>query len=180
MQVSDLNFPEYERIPRQFTVSFVDDGKGFVRNYWNEKQIGHPLSDNNYIEDGYRYHDIIHFAHAAVLGWSPVTRWLLRKQRNSEPQIRNWEDSRRAIKLEEFLSVLIFSKHQNAKTKETWLDNFTLLTILETTSKYEVSICSLDDWRLSIKMGIEVMMKAYQQRGGKVAIDLDKKFIELL
>ncbi|MGW7530630.1 hypothetical protein ACWGJ5_46485, partial [Streptomyces sp. NPDC054783] len=29
------------------------------------------------VEDDYRFHDAFHLAHAAVLGWSPVSRFLL-------------------------------------------------------------------------------------------------------
>ena len=33
-------------------------------------QLGNDLGDNAAVEDGYRYHDVIHLAHATVLGWS--------------------------------------------------------------------------------------------------------------
>ena len=178
MQVSDSNFPDQERIPRQFTISFVDDGKGYVRNYWDGHQIGHPLSDNNYIDDGYRYHDVLHFANAALLGWSPVTRWLLRKQRNSNPKVRQFEDGKRAIKLEEALSVIIFSKHKTISN--IWFDNFTMMTVLQMTSKHEVSICNVNDWRSSMKMGLELMDKIHQQQGGEITVNLDGKFIKMI
>ena len=42
--------------------------------------FGAELMDNSYLPDGYRFHDVFHFAYAAMLGWSPVTRRLLKTQ----------------------------------------------------------------------------------------------------
>ena len=40
-------------------------------------------SGNNRRDDGYRFHDVVHLAYAAILGWSPVTRALLDCKRRS-------------------------------------------------------------------------------------------------
>ena len=74
-----------ERIPRHFTVEFGIDTKGRLRLFRDGKGFGDALTDNNYGDDGYRFHDVFHFAYAAVLGWSPVSRGLLDCKRRSNP-----------------------------------------------------------------------------------------------
>jgi hypothetical protein len=39
--------------------------------------IGDPLTDNIRDPDGYRFHDVFHFARAAILHWSPTFRALI-------------------------------------------------------------------------------------------------------
>ena len=64
--------------------------------YPDGKFIGDSLSDNAYVDDGYRFHDVMHLAHMAVLGWSPVMRNLLKLKRKSQPTIDEVEDGARA------------------------------------------------------------------------------------
>ena len=47
----------------------------------------HFLTDNAHVKDGYGYHDVIHLAFAAVLGWSPLVRRMLKakRKRNFSP-----------------------------------------------------------------------------------------------
>ena len=83
----DANFPENERFPRKFSIDFVtfhgeDDGQK-VRLMYKGKQFGDDLNDNSHTKDGYGYHDVIHLAFAAVLGWSPLVRKLLGGKRKA-------------------------------------------------------------------------------------------------
>src|SRR5205823_10348162 len=84
----DESFPVTQQLPRKFTVRVVasrdDDGMHRVRMYLGERAVGDPLDDNSYEEDRYRFHDALHLAHAAVLGWSPVFRRLLKRKRKSD------------------------------------------------------------------------------------------------
>lgn len=98
-----------ERIPRHFTVEFGLDAKGRVRLSRDGKKLGDPLTDNNYGDDGYRFHDVFHFAYAAVLGWSPVTRGLLDCKRKSNPMTDEVEDGGRAAVIEEGVSALVYA-----------------------------------------------------------------------
>lgn len=73
----DAELPEGERLPRQFEVELIDvevDARQRVRVLIDGKPFGAELTDNAYDSDGYRFHDVFHFAYAAVLGWSPTTR----------------------------------------------------------------------------------------------------------
>ncbi|MFI0349933.1 hypothetical protein [Actinomadura sp. 9N407] len=56
-----------------------------------------------------RMHDVFHLSYAAVLGWSPVMRSLMRRKRKSDPAIDEAEDGGRAIAIEEGISTMVFS-----------------------------------------------------------------------
>ena len=58
----DDGYPEAERLPRRFIVTIRDDGSGVVDTFRDGVRLGNRLSDNHYIDDGYRYHDVFHFA----------------------------------------------------------------------------------------------------------------------
>jgi hypothetical protein len=72
-------------------------------------QVGDTLTDASFVADGYRFYDVFHLAHAAVLGWSPVSRSLLGRKRRSDPQIDEAEDGGRAIVIEEGIAALVFA-----------------------------------------------------------------------
>lgn len=82
----DDGFDEEERLPRQFSVTFSEKRNGkqvLVRIMVSGVIVGDTLTDNAHKGDGYRYHDVFHLAYAAVLGWSPVIRSLLRRKRKA-------------------------------------------------------------------------------------------------
>lgn len=57
----------------------------------------------------YRFHDVFHLAYAAVLGWSPVLRALLKCKRKSHPWLDENQDGARAILIEEGISTFVFN-----------------------------------------------------------------------
>src|SRR6185369_13468344 len=81
----------------------------YVFQQCNGINIGSALTDNRMTDDDYRFHDVFHLAYAAVLGWSPVLRALLRRKRKSRPQIDEVEDGARAGIIEEAVSTLVFN-----------------------------------------------------------------------
>lgn len=97
----DQDRPPSERLPRRFDVSFVTVGPGRSRMYMDGRQLGDDLTDNAYAEDGYRFHDVIHLALAAKLGWSPVLRKLMGRKRRSDVRLDEIEDGARAMIVEE-------------------------------------------------------------------------------
>ena len=82
----DCDFPKDEQLPREFEIVISKRGK---RTYmkWNDVFIGDPLTDNIGEADGYRFHDVFHLAHAAILHWSPVFRALIKHKRKSRRDI---------------------------------------------------------------------------------------------
>ncbi|HYO60509.1 MAG TPA: nucleotide pyrophosphohydrolase, partial [Actinomycetota bacterium] len=99
--VYDEGFPPQERLPRRASFTFTSDPNGVVRIFFGAEPVGHPVDDNAYEEDHYRFHDAFHLANAAVLGWSPLLRSLLKRKRKSSATIDRVEDGARAIFLEE-------------------------------------------------------------------------------
>jgi hypothetical protein len=63
------------------------EGKKYVRLRRNDVNIRDRLTDDKAEEDDYRFHDVFHLAHAAILGWSPVTRALFKVKRKSRQNL---------------------------------------------------------------------------------------------
>jgi len=180
--IFDNNFPENERLPRQFAVEFTQisqDNSVKMRAFINGKQIGNDLTDNSYSKDGYRFHDIFHLSYAAILGWSPVTRSNLKCKRKSDPIIDEVEDGGRAIAIEEGISALVFScaKCHNFFKGISTVDYQLLKTIKNMTSHLEVSRCSPGDWEKAILTGYKVWWQIDKNGGGTVVVDLDARSI---
>ncbi len=180
--IFDRNFPEHERLPRQFEVKIteaIDNNSVKMKAFINGEQIGDDLTDNSYSNDGYRFHDIFHFSYAAVLGWSPVIRSNLKLKRRSNTRTDEVEDGGRAIAIEEGISALVFSYAKDRQFLEgvSTLDYQLLKTIKNMTSHLEVSKCSLGDWEKAILSGYEVWRQVEKNRGGKVIVNLDARSI---
>src|SRR4029077_19227123 len=116
---SELKFPPLfddglhvdEQLPRLLRVEIYErevNGKKFVFQKSGGILLGDRLTDNHLPEDDYRFHDVFHLAYAAVLGWSPTTRALLRVKRKSKPEVDEAQDGARAILIEEGVSTLVF------------------------------------------------------------------------
>ena len=178
----DNDFPQEERLPRRFDIKITEVSENQsvkMRAFINGIQIGNDLTDNSYSSDGYRFHDIFHFSCAAVLGWSPVTRSILKCKRKSNSGIDEVEDGGRAIAIEEGISALVFSyaKDHHLLEEISTIDDQILKTIKSMTDHLEVSQCSLADWEKAILNCYEVWRKIEKNRGGKVIVDLDTRSI---
>ena len=181
----DKNFPEDERLPRQFEVEIIQDSennsarmKAFINGQKVDK-FGNDLTDNCYSSDGYRFHDVFHLSYVAVLGWSPVIRKLLQCKRKSDRIFDEVEDGGRATAIEEGISALVFSyakDHDFLKGVKA-IDYELLKTIKNMTLHLEVSQCSLADWQKVILMGFEVWREVEKNLGGKVLVNMDAGFI---
>jgi NTP pyrophosphatase (non-canonical NTP hydrolase) len=99
-----------ERFPRRFEVGFVTVSPGRARMYLNGRRLGDDLTDNAYSDDGYRFHDVVHLACVAKLGWSPVIRKLMGRKRKSDPKKDEVEDGARAQIVEEAVIKAIHSE----------------------------------------------------------------------
>jgi NTP pyrophosphatase (non-canonical NTP hydrolase) len=107
----DAHFPEDQQLPQYFEITIDQSGKS-PRSYlrMNGVFIGDPLTDNIRDPDGYRFHDVFHFAHAAILHWSPTFRALIKHKRKDDPVVDEAQDSGRAIVVEEGLTAWIFTR----------------------------------------------------------------------
>lgn len=176
----DSHFPLHEQLPRSGTYQFVPgqnaDGRDEVTVLFNGVQVGSRLTDNRSTDDGYRFHDVFHLAYAVYLGWSPVTRALLKRKRKSNPVIDEAEDGGRAIVAEEGISLFAFAYgcQHNHLDGITRLDQQLLDSIALMTTGLEVSTRSHADFEAAIIEGHRVYRQLVLHNGGLVDFDADK------
>lgn len=181
----DAELPEGERLLRRFEVELVDVNEGarqHVRVLIDGKPFGAELTDNAYDPDGYRFHDVFHFAYAAVLGWSPITRGLLRRKRKSRPLLDEVEDGGRAAVIEEGVAALAFDYARRHRFLDgvAALDFQLLRTIKDMTFHLEVRQCTTGEWEQAILQGFKVWRAVLAARGGRVTVDLDARSVSFL
>lgn len=163
----DSEFGIEEQLPREFKIRVNQRGSGKSYLQWNGVFIGDPLTDNIADRDGYRFHDVFHFAYAAILHWSPVIRALIKHKRKSQSKYDEEQDSGRAIVVEEGLTAWIFSraKELNYFENQEKVSLGILKTIEEFVSGYEVEKCPLKLWEKAIMDGYSVFRQIKKNQG---------------
>jgi len=169
----DAEFGVEEQLPRTFKIRVNQRGSGRSYLQWNDVFIGDPLTDNIADPDGYRFHDVFHFAYSAILHWSPVMRALIKHKRKSKSDYDEVEDSGRAIVVEEGLTAWIFTraKELNFFEGQNCVSLGILKTIGEFVTGYEVSHCPLKLWERAVLEGYEVFRQIRAAEGGWVIGD---------
>ncbi|OBX17906.1 nucleotide pyrophosphohydrolase [Erythrobacter sp. QSSC1-22B] len=178
----DADYSEAERFPRQFTATFHEIREGSrieVRTEINGVLVGAALTDNAYHDDGYRYHDVFHIAYAAILGWSPVLRRLMRLKRRSRPLIDEVEDGGRAAVIEEGIAAVAFDYARNHKFLASVpdVDESLLSTLRGMSAHLEVSSQPASHWRQAVIDSFTVWRKLVANGGGIVHADLDARTV---
>jgi hypothetical protein len=182
----DENYPATERLPRLFMAQLVDRvdhlGRARTQLVIEGRIVGDELGDNAYLEDGYRFHDVFHLAYAAVLGWSPLIRRLLRRKRKSNAVVDDVEDGGRAIMLEESISALVFDyAHKRCLLEgQQRVEPSLLDTIGSLTSHLEVRHRLPTDWEKAILDGFRAWHRVVHARGGLLRVDLRLRQIEFV
>ena len=166
----DNEFPEEERIPRKFEITITQRKSGQCYMQMNDVFIGNPLTDNIMSPDGYRFHDVFHLAHAAVLHWSPTFRALIKRKRKSDPKFDEAEDGGRAIVVEEGLTAWVFSRAKGLKffAGQDSVSFDLLKSIQQFVGGYEVAACPLKLWEKAILQGYKVFRQVLRNNGGIV------------
>ena len=169
----DAGFEIEEQLPRAFRIRVNQRRSGRSYLQWNGVFIGDPLTDNIADPDGYRFHDVFHFAYAAILHWSPVVRALIKHKRKSRPEYDEEQDSGRAIVVEEGLTAWIFTraKELNFFESQERISLGMLKTIGEFVTGYEVSQCPLKLWERAILDGYGVFRQIRASEGGWIVGD---------
>ena len=177
----DAGFPAGEQLPRRLVVDLTErelDGRMVVTaHYLDGAGLGDPLTDNISLADDYRFHDVFHLAHAAVLGWSPVLRALLRRKRKSDPFLDENQDGARARLIEEGLTSWVFTKARALKFFEGLgpgdLPFGLLKQLRDFVDGYEVEERPLWVWEETLLQGYAAFRFLQQNRLGRVTLDLD-------
>jgi len=178
----DSEYPASERFPRTLVVEIDEaqpgrtapmrllvDGAAF--------NFGEPLTDNSYDDDGYRYHDVMHLAHLAVLGWSPVLRKLLDRKRRSRRDVDEIQDGARAMIVEEAVVAFVYANaEQNAFYEHTrHVDSDMLTTVKRMVRPFEVSRCTAREWEQTILLGYRAFRFVRAKHGARLELNLDSK-----
>ena len=171
-------FPAGEQWPNVVRLEFADaiepehSWLSVARIYVNGEPFGDPIDDNARREDGYRFHDVLHFAFAAHLDWSPVVRKLLRNKRKSNKEDDKFEDGARARDTEEAVSNLI---HREAKANNFFLNAQRLSTDFLVQVQLQVRDLEVRDrtareWEQCILAGYAVYRQLLEHKGGLVDV----------
>lgn len=181
----------FEQFPRLFEVVFVQVNRSCSRMYLNGRErLGNDLTDNSYDDDGYRYHDVMHLAHAARLGWSPVLRGLMKRKRKSDPVVDEVEDGARAQIVEEAVIKAIHSEGERlAELRHGPTEpgpqrlfahagevSYSLLKLISTfVADLEVSGNRYSEWEGAIVDGYSVFHQLRCEGQGTVTVDLERR-----
>jgi NTP pyrophosphatase (non-canonical NTP hydrolase) len=176
----DALCPEYEQLPRSAVIEFIERSRGALPEVllrMNGLTIGDRLTDNAADPDGYRYHDALHLSYVAVLGWSPVTRALLRLKRKSDPALDEHQDGARAIIIEEAITQQIFSHARDHKLFESIerLDYGLLKWVRRMVRGLEVEAASAAEWQRAILEGYRAFRLLKDHGGGFLFIDAEQR-----
>ena len=185
MPLFDQEAPADQRLPTRLTVTLVENeestGRGEtlqrVRMYRGDQPVGDPLDDNSEHSDDYRYHDVFHLAHMAVLGWSPVMRRLLGCKRSELPTVDRVQDGGRAAAIEEGLTAYVFTmagEHSFFSTLA-HVPPSVLKTCAKMSSHLEVSARSSADWHAAILAGYAAFRDVVSHHGGVLTADLEAR-----
>lgn len=186
----DGGFPKNEQLPRYFEIEFHSVSEDTSQMYWNGNKLGDPLKDQYFLGDGYRFHDVMHLANAAVLGWSPVLRDLMKRKRVSCPATKQSEDGGRSAVVEELVVKYIhaeaarrakeFQGNICAKDRVLFPENreipFSLIKkVRELTVGHEVYANKYWEWEQAIIEGYRVFQYLRTHKQGKVIVDLNER-----
>jgi len=181
----DSEYPEGEQLPRELQIGVAEEEAGKIarlRLLPKGTILGDHLTDNAYEDDGYRFHDVMHLAHMAVLGWSPVLRRFLGCKRKSNPTVDEVEDGARAAILEELIVAFVYA---NARERRNYdgikhLDSELLSTIKRLVSHLEVNKRRTQDWERAILQGYSAFRYLTQRRRAVLKVDLRRRELKIL
>ena len=178
-----------QQLPRQFAFRFEQEGaKGARRvrmiDASSRVPTGDPLRDNTYADDGYRFHDVIHLAFAAYLGWSPVLRKLLRNggrlAHRTPEQVDDAEDGGRAQVVEEAIvaAAYIYAEDHAFLDGATTVGQQLIRHVERMTRRLEVADRSAWEWDRALLSGFSVWRELMRNGGGCVVGNLDAPSLE--
>lgn len=174
----DSAFPPEERFPTRMTFRFMEKKAGakhFVSLELDGAVVGDTLTDNRRLNDDYRFHDVFHISHAAILGWSPTLRSMLKRKRKSNSEVDESEDGARAMLVEEGVASWIFNHAERAQLfrSNTNIDYGILKSVQQFVYGYEVDAKPLWQWECAILEGFRMFRLLKEHRGGYVTADLN-------
>lgn len=176
--------PMHQQLPRKFDIALVRIARGKARMYFEGRQLGDDLTNNSKEDDGYRFHDVLHLALIAHLGWSPVVRGFMKRKR---PDVDEIEDSGRAKLVEELVLLAIHSEGERQVrdrtrcsvtgpvklfTERSTIPFGLLKTVRIWVAGLEVEKNAFWEWEDAICDGFDIFFQLRQHKQGTVHVDL--------
>lgn len=189
---------EHQKLLRQMEVRFEEDRTGHIpivrmipegelaerialeRERQGVGQLGDDLDDNAAVDDGYRYHDIIHLAHATVLGWSPVLRALMGAKRKDVGELDRVQDGARAIAIEEGLAAFVFNYLEPFDFAPDAIGWDLFKHVRRTVRGLEVASQPVVAWRGAYTQAFTIFSRLRDAHGGVVMCNLDTRELRLV
>ncbi|GAA4369157.1 hypothetical protein [Nocardioides caricicola] len=209
LPVLDEAYDITERFPRVMVIRFrqIDDGSGNSRvrltlehaepnafpcgpvsvpgskkmqGFAVRGSFGDPVNDNSRRADAYRYHDALHLAFTAVMGWSPNTRSLLGVKRRSDEVVDENEDGARAIFAEEGMAAVLakVSNQRQGFLAEGAVDEETVDMLVTVFEDLEVAQMPRWLWKRAVNQGFLAMRELDRSGGGFLRVDLDNRRLD--
>lgn len=178
----DANMDPEEQLPRTMQIDIYertvrDQVHVFQRS--NGVFVGDRFSDDAVEGDDYRFHDVLHYAHVAVLGWSPVLRAQLRLKRRSDPKLDEVEDGARAVLIERGVTSWLFGQAQQLDffdgVQRGGLPLDILKHVRQSVAGYEVERCPLWLWEEAILEGYKAFRFLQKHRRARISIDFPRR-----
>jgi hypothetical protein len=147
-------------------------------------QVGNVIDDNEYKEDYYRFHDVIHIGLMACFRWSPAFRNILGLKRKSNATTDRVEDGAKARDIEEAMSRLIFLyfEQNNFLEGATSVDTSFLRLLRIFSGEREIGWVTEKEWQdlmLQTAAVIRAMIAASQAgKGGSLVANMELGKIE--
>lgn len=179
----DEGWPDEERLPERLEAEFREievGGEAVVELRLDGEVVGDPLYDMTWEPDHYRFHDALHLAMAGCLGWSPIVRWMIGRQRDSDPVTRRIEDSGRAKVVEEAVAAVSFeyASRQHFLDGVDHIDSQLLTTIMGVVGHLEVRVRSASEWENALLVGFSLWRRLRDEGGGRLVLDTLQRTIE--
>jgi NTP pyrophosphatase (non-canonical NTP hydrolase) len=175
---------EESKLPTEMNVEMRlrDDGRVVITV--NGDPAGDPIDSSSPVEDYYKYHDVIHFAFAATLGWSPVLRDLLRpkRKRKGVDGLNIPDDGERARIVEEAISAILFAQAPKLNWYAT-VDDVPLRTlelIKRVTADYEVKARTVPEWQTAICAAFSTFRAVENCKVAKLTVDLKRRTVGIV
>lgn len=184
----DSDLPTQQQIPRTFAYRFEEQAanheiKVVMVDEFRGMNTGNELTDNSYEDDGYRFHDVMHLAFAAHLGWSPVLRKLLRTKKiikNRPSPLDDAEDGGKGQVVEEAIvaAAYVYATEHDFLEGIEEIDWQLLRHIKKMTRQFEVRDRSTWEWKEVLLRGFAVWRQLREERGGVVLGNLEEGTLE--
>lgn len=182
--------PPRQKFPLKFQISFISTSSTKLQMFYRGRPLGDELDDNSVVQDGYRFHDSLHLANAAILGWSPVLRSLMGLKRKYSPRKDNSEDGARARIVEEAIAKAVHSEAIRVGRNEGFSDDkartrlfsdkdqikYDFLKLIMTFAEgLEVQENQSWEWQRAIVEGHRLYVNLHKEKQGTVTVDLKQR-----